>query len=75
MAEGDEARGLYGKYHVSRVDGRKKAGSAYFILDYGRDFHAIPALQAYADSVRDLYPKLAADLDEIVRTASDCNRA
>lgn len=65
-------KGLYGKFHVCRTDGRDqpfgdKSKAAYFVLDYVYDPYAVPALQAYADAVRAAHPALAADLDKIVK--------
>jgi hypothetical protein len=64
---GDKAKGLYGKFHVERIDGSsapggKHEGCAYFVLDLSHDVHALPALLAYADSCAADYPLLAADL-------------
>lgn len=58
----DEHLGLYGKYHVERVDGKPIAGC--FVLEY-TDTRAWPALLAYADSCGD--PVLAEDLRTTVR--------
>lgn len=41
---GDENRGLYGKYRVERVDGKRKG--PYFVLAYTSDPHAAVALAA-----------------------------
>jgi len=49
----DNARGLYGKYRVERVDGdphAKHAGCEYFVLDPRHDAAARDALRRYADS-------------------------
>lgn len=56
----DRNRGLYGKYHVVRADGKQKG--PYFVLAYASDPHARVALAAYADSCVEEYPLLAADL-------------
>jgi hypothetical protein len=56
----DRQRGLYGKYHVERADGKSKG--PYFVLAYTTDPHAAVALAAYADSCEADYPQLAADL-------------
>lgn len=61
-APDDHHRGLYPKYRVERTDGKQKG--PYFVLDYTSDPHARIALQAYAESCRDDYPLLAADLDQ-----------
>lgn len=60
--------GLYNKFTVTRTDGASEPGGKhdgcdYFVLDLTHDPHAIPALKAYADSCRAIYPLLAADLD------------
>lgn len=65
---GDRTRGIYHKFNVTRVDGSsapggKHDGCFYFVLDLDHDPHAKAALKAYADSCRNEYPKLAADLD------------
>ena len=65
---GDRNRGLYGKFVVTRTDGRdafgeKHDGCDYFVLDLTHDKHAIPAVLAYADACeRDGYTELARDL-------------
>lgn len=66
---GDRNRGLYGKFHVWRTDGKsehgkKHEGCEYFVLDLTHDQHALPALKAYADSARrDGYGLLADDIE------------
>ncbi len=64
---GDKNRGLYGKFHIERTDGKsapgeKHHGCDYFVLDLTHDPHAIPALRAYADACEADYPLLARDL-------------
>lgn len=64
---GDKTRGLYGKFHIERTDGKsapgqKHEGCDYFVLDLTHDPHAAAALRAYADSCAVEYPFLAADL-------------
>lgn len=56
----DHNRGLYGKYRVEKVNG--KPTGAVFVLAYANDPHARAALAAYAESCREDYPQLAADL-------------
>lgn len=46
----DKNMGLYGKYSVSRVDG--KPMNPAFVLEYGRDPFAVIALEAYAEAVK-----------------------
>lgn len=63
----DKGRGLYEKFHVTRNDGSdqpggKHDGCEYFVLDLKHDPHAKPALRAYAESCKEDYPQLAADL-------------
>lgn len=65
--ESNHARGLFGKFFVSRVDGsggigRKHDGCDYFVLDLTHDRHAGPAIAAYADACEAEYPHLARDL-------------
>lgn len=60
-------KGLYQKYVVHRTDGSDKKGGKhhgckYFVLDLCCDPHAKAAIKAYADSCKNEYPKLAADL-------------
>lgn len=66
-AMGDKTRGLYGKFHVERTDGKsapgeKHDGCEYFVLDLTHDPHAIPALAAYCISCDPEYPLLGRDL-------------
>lgn len=69
---GDKSRGIYGKYHVSRVDGSDTAGGKHcncdlFVLDLNHDPHARRAAIAYADSAQaGGYHSLAKDLRELV---------
>ena len=63
----DKRRGLYNKFDVERTDGgsepgEKHQGCEYFVLDLDHDRHALPAIQAYADSCKAEYPKLAVDI-------------
>lgn len=60
-------KGLYGKFRVSRVDGRDRPGgdredAGYFVLDYVHDPYARAALEAYADACEEEYPFLARDI-------------
>lgn len=55
----DVGRGLYGKYHVEKANG-KPVGEC-FVLE-AHDRHAIAAVRAYADSCAKDYPSLATDL-------------
>jgi len=64
---GDKTRGLYGKFHIERTDGKslpgeKHDGCEYFVLDLTHDPFAITALQAYERACVREYPLLAADL-------------
>jgi len=63
----DNILGLYGKFYVSRVDGKdlpfgSKENAKYFVLDYENDPYARKALRAYANACRQEFPDLAADL-------------
>lgn len=63
--------GLYQKYIVTRTDGTdrpggKHDGCGHFVLDVDCDPHALPALEAYADSCEEDYPQLASDLRRAV---------
>ncbi len=63
-----DLRGLYGKFSISRTDGRdapgeKHHGCAYFVLDITHDPAAIPALRAYAEACKGHRPILSADLN------------
>lgn len=59
--------GFYQKYTVIRNDGKPLEPNAqWFVLMIHKDPHAVVALQAYADSVRDTNPTLAHDLDNLV---------
>lgn len=73
---GDRTRGIYRKFRVTRTDGEsrrtvngrigKHYGCRYFVLDVDHDRHAIPALKAYAESCKDEYSPLAADVLALV---------
>lgn len=52
-------RGLYAKYRVERLDGKELG--AVFVLEFD-DPNCWPALRAYAETVKDEYPQLAADV-------------
>lgn len=67
-AQPDRERGLYGKFHVSRVhdpEGRH-ANCEYFVLDLEHDKHAAAALEAYAISCGGEFHALAQDLFPLV---------
>ncbi len=62
---GDTTRGLYEKFEVVRTDGKPRHdGCRYFVLDLDCDKHADAALKAYAESCREEYPQLAADIED-----------
>lgn len=68
----DTERGVYLKYHVERLDGRSDPGEKhencfYFVLDVDHDPHALPALEAYADSCKKSNPKLSRDLRKVIK--------
>lgn len=73
--------GVEPRYHVTRNDGRsvfgaKHYGCQYFVLDVTHaDDHTRAALKAYADSCRDQFPELAADLDYAASTDAQVDRA
>lgn len=58
----DRERGLYGKYNVTRTDGRPMGRC--FVLAEG-DPYAPLALKLYAKQCEDTYPLLARDLAEM----------
>ncbi len=63
----DKERGLYNKFRVTRTDERDAPGDRhwqceYFVLDLTHDPHALPAIQAYANSCGADYPQLAVDI-------------
>lgn len=63
----DKHRGLYNKFHVSRLDGSsvhpgKHEDCDYFVLDLTHDKFAKAALLAYAEACKSEYPQLAHDL-------------
>lgn len=60
----DTTRGLYVKYKVERLDGKKSG--PYFVLDCLHDPHAAHALLAYANSCESEFPALADDLRAMV---------
>lgn len=58
---------IYGKFNVSRVDGRDaeggdKADAEYFVLDITHDPYAREALMFYAYKCVDEFPLLSADI-------------
>ena len=59
--------GLYGKFIVTRTDGKSEPGQKhdgcdYFVLDLTHDPFALHALDAYARWCQQEYPQLARDL-------------
>ena len=60
----DQQRGLYRKYEVKRLrdPAHKHDNCNYFVLDLNHDRHGRAALRAYAESCKDEFPLLAADL-------------
>jgi hypothetical protein len=55
--------GLYGKYIVKKANGEPTdPGAQYFVLRIDSDPHARQAIRAYAQSIKDDNPTLAADL-------------
>lgn len=59
MTDPDQERGLYGKYHVEKVNG-KPVGECFVLEEH--DPNAVPALRAYYDAAKEAFPKLAVDL-------------
>jgi hypothetical protein len=60
-------QGIYGKYIVTRTDGRSQPGQKhsqcrYFVLDLDHDGFSVPALRAYAKACKKEYPELAKNL-------------
>lgn len=73
-AQKGQPDGLYGKFRVSRVDGRDapggdRADAYYFVLDRTYDPYALPALEAYAGACYDELPELSEDLKRIIGTS------
>lgn len=69
----DKEKGLYNKFVVTRTDGTDAPGEkhdscTYFVLDLTHDPHAMPALEAYANSCAEDFPTLAADLRRLIYT-------
>lgn len=73
MRSGDDYnRGLYRKFEVTRTDGSSEPGKKhhrcrYFVLDVDHDQFSGAALKAYADACREKFPKLAKDIDRLLR--------
>jgi hypothetical protein len=64
-------RGLYGKFNVSRTDGKdapgeRHYGDQYLVLNLTTDKHSIPAILSYIESCESEYPALAADLRALI---------
>lgn len=73
----DTARGVYGKYVISKADGSAVDPEAcYFVLRLDVDPAARAAMRAYADAVRDDNEEMADDieacLDELENPPRDC---
>lgn len=59
-------RGLYGKYHVERTDGKPLKGGMCIVLEVG-DPNAHPALRVWAETVRAAgYVQLADDIERLL---------
>jgi len=66
--EMDGKKGLYGKYRIEKVDGSPvDPGAVYFTLRLDTDPHARRAIRAYVESCKGEEPKLAEDLERILR--------
>lgn len=79
-----KALGIVQKFHVTRTDGKHRAGQKhhdceYFVLDLTHDPFSVPAIRAYADACdRQGYHQLAFDLRRRaleLEAALGCNRA
>lgn len=75
MAADDRKRGLYRKYIVYRADGSHQTGRRhsrcdYFVLDLDHDKFSVDALKAYVAACKTEYPKLAEDLETIIKKRS-----
>lgn len=67
---GNDNKGLYRKYDVRRVDGKKDPpGAQYFVLRVDNDPHALQALLEYASSVSEENPNLASDIRALASSA------
>lgn len=67
--DADRKRGLYAKYSVHRrfdKEGKHKA-CTFYVLDLKHDPYSWPALRAYAIACDKKFPKLAADIRELLR--------
>ncbi len=63
-------QGLYNKYTVTKTNGEPVDPNAhYFVLRVDKAPHAREAMMAYAESVREENPQLAADISRMVRIA------
>lgn len=63
MTDPDQDRGLYGKYRVEKVSG-KPVGECFVLEEH--DPNALPALQTYAETVKQAFPALAVDLAAMI---------
>lgn len=64
-----DARGLYGKFRVERVDGKDKKGgakenAAYFVMDYANDPDAWVGVASWAVTAQHRRPVVARELAE-----------
>ncbi len=57
---------MYNKYDVTKLEGETDPNAEYFVLRLDTDKHALAAVIAYAESIRDDDPELAEDLLERV---------
>lgn len=67
-------RGWYNKFNVTRTDGsdapgQKHFGCEYLVLDLWHDPHAMIAVQAYAEAIREARPALSKILAAWATTA------
>ncbi len=59
---------VFGKYIVMKTDGTEiKKGSKYFVLNVNSDKHAIVAMKAYAESIREENKALYKEVLEYIK--------
>ena len=64
--------GFEDRFRVTRTDGKPfNPAARYLVLDYsGRDPHALAAIRAYAESVKDENEVMASDLLDAIENPS-----
>lgn len=78
--DSDHQRGIYNKFHVTRVDGSSGEGGKhehceYFVFDLTHDQFARTALSAYSVACKGKYPQPSADLVELLGCISTDDKA